>query len=211
MEFRLFDLLLPREVAFFRYLDQQMDLLYRACESFKGLISQIKNMSHEEIHHYTAYIKEYESKEDEFEREIIVQLNKTFITPLDRGDIHEIVIGIGHTMDILNNVAQKIDKYGIAEVPENLAKFVNIMVQVADELKKLINALEKRNGLPAMINKIHALEVEADTLTHASMAELFKMTDPIYIIKFKDVYEQLEDIINSMDDIAKLIRGITLK
>jgi len=211
MEFRLFDLLLPREVAFFRYLDQQMDLLYRACESFKGLISQIKNMSHEEIHHYTAYIKEYESKEDEFEREIIVQLNKTFITPLDRGDIHEIVIGIGHTMDILNNVAQKIDKYGIAEVPENLAKFVNIMVQVADELKKLINALEKRNGLPAMINKIQALEVEADTLTHASMAELFKMTDPIYIIKFKDVYEQLEDIINSMDDIAKLIRGITLK
>ena len=188
-----------------------MDLLYRACESFKGLISQIKNMSHEEIHHYTAYIKEYESKEDEFEREIIVQLNKTFITPLDRGDIHEIVIGIGHTMDILNNVAQKIDKYGIVEVPENLAKFVNIMVQVADELKKLINALEKRNGLPAMINKIHALEVEADTLTHASMAELFQMTEPIYIIKFKDVYEQLEDIINSMDDIAKLIRGITLK
>jgi len=211
MEFRLFDLLLPREVAFFRYLDQQMDLLYRACESFKGLISQIKNMSHEEIHHYTAYIKEYESKEDEFEREIIVQLNKTFITPLDRGDIHEIVIGIGHTMDFLNNVAQKIDKYGIAEVPENLAKFVNIMVQVADELKKLINALEKRNGLPAMINKIQALEVEADTLTHASMAELFKMTDPIYIIKFKDVYEQLEDIIKSMDDIATRIRGITLK
>ncbi len=211
MEFRLFDLLLPREVAFFRYLNQQMDLFYRACESFKGLISQIKNMSHEEIHHYTAYIKEYESKEDEFERDIIVQLNKTFITPLDRGDIHDIVIGIGHSMDILNNVAQKIDKYRITEVPENLTKFVNIMIQVADELKKLIASLEKRKGLPSSINKIHQLEVEADTLTHASMAELFQMKDPIYIIKFKDVYEQLEDVINSMDDIAKLIRGISLK
>jgi uncharacterized protein len=211
MEFRLFDLLLPREVAFFRYLDQQMDLLYRACESFKGLISQIKNLSFEEIHHYTAYIKEYESKEDEFERDIIIHLNKTFITPLDRGDIHEIVIGIGHTMDILNNVAQKIDKYRVTEVPENLSKFVDIMVQVADELKKLIGSLETRKELPALINKIHTLEVQADTLTHASMAELFQMKDPVYIIKFKDVYEQLEDIINSMDDIAKLIRGITLK
>jgi hypothetical protein len=211
MEFRLFDLLLPREVAFFKYLNQQMDLLCRACESFKGLISQIKHLSHEEIHHYTAYIKEYESKEDEFEREIIIQLNKTFITPLDRGDIHEIVIGIGHSMDLLNNVAQKIDKYRVTEVPENLTRFVDIMVQVADELKKLIGSLETRKGLPASINKIHALEVEADTLTHASMAELFQMKDPVYIIKFKDVYEQLEDIINSMDDIAKLIRGITLK
>ncbi|MCI0481318.1 MAG: DUF47 family protein [Candidatus Dadabacteria bacterium] len=211
MEFRLFDLLLPREVAFFKYLNQQMDLLYRACESFKGLISQIGHLSHEEVHHYTAYIKEYESKEDQFEREIIIELNKTFITPLDRGDIHDIVIGIGHTMDILNNVAQKIDKYRVTEVPENLAKFVDIMVCVADELKKLINGLETRKGLSASINKIHLLEVEADTLTHASMAELFQVKDPVYIIKFKDIYEQLEDVINSMDDIAKLIRGITLK
>jgi predicted phosphate transport protein (TIGR00153 family) len=211
MEFRLFDLLLPREVAFFRYLNQQMDLFYRACESFKGLIAQLKNMSHEEIHHYTAYIKEYESKEDEFERDIIVQLNKTFITPLDRGDIHEIVIGIGHSMDLLNNVAQKMDKYRVTEVPENVTKFVNIMISVAGELKKLIASLEKRKDLLSSINKIHELEVEADTLTHASMAELFQVKDPIYIIKFKDIYEHLEDLINSMDDIAKLIRGITLK
>jgi predicted phosphate transport protein (TIGR00153 family) len=211
MELRLFDLLLPREVAFFRYLNQQMDLLYRACESFKGLISQVKGMSHEEIHHYTAYIKEYESKEDEFERDIIVQLNKTFITPLDRGDIHDIVIGIGHTMDILNNVAQKIDKYRVTEVPENLTKFVDIMISVAGVLKKLIGSLETRKDLPALISRIHELEVEADTLTHSSMAELFQVKDPIYIIKFKDIYEHLEDVINSMDDIAKLIRGITLK
>ena len=211
MEWRIFDLLLPREVAFFKYLNQQMDLFVRACESFKGLIAQIKNMSHEEIHHYTAYIKEYESKEDEFERDIIQHLNSTFITPLDREDIHQIVIGIGHSMDLLNNVAQKIDKYRITEVPENLTKFVRIMVEVADELKKLIGSLEKRKGLASSINRVHQLEVEADTLTHASMAELFQMKDPIYIIKFKDVYEQLEDVINSMDDIAKLIRGITLK
>jgi predicted phosphate transport protein (TIGR00153 family) len=211
MELRIFDLLLPREVAFFKYLNQQMDLFYRACESFKGLITQIKHMSHDEIHHYTAYIKEYESKEDEFERDIIIQLNKTFITPLDRGDIHEIVIGVGHAMDLLNNVAQKLDKYRVTEVPENLTRFVDIMVKVAGELKKLIGALEKRKDLPTSINKIHQLEVEADTLTHASMAELFQMKDPIYIIKFKDIYEHLEDIINSMDDIAKLIRGIALK
>jgi predicted phosphate transport protein (TIGR00153 family) len=211
MEWRLFDLLLPREVAFFRYLNQQMDLLYRACESFKGLIAQIGNMSHEEIRHYTAYIKEYESKEDEFEREIILQLNKTFITPLDRGDIHDIVLGLGHSMDLLNNVAQKLDKYLVTEVPENLAKFVDIMVRVADELKRLIGSLEKRKDLQSSIDKIHQLEVEADTLTHASMAELFQVKDPIYIIKFKDIYEHLEDLINSMDDIAKLIRGISLK
>ena len=82
---------------------------------------------------------------------------------------------------------------------------------MADELKKLIGSLEKRKDLLTSINKIHQLEVEADTLTHASMAGLFKMKDPIYIIKFKDVYEHLEDLINSMDDVAKLIRGITLK
>jgi uncharacterized protein len=211
MELRILDLLLPREIAFFNYFNEQIDLLHRACESFKGLISQIKNLSHTEIHHYAVYIKEYESKDDELARTIIQKLNEAFITPLDREDIHAITIGIGNTMDLLNDVTQKIEKYQITEVPENLVRFVEIMVNVSVDLKTLINSLQKRKDLTAYIKKIHTLEVEADNLTHASMAELFQMKDPVYIIKFKDVYEHLEDVINSMDDVAKLVSGITVK
>jgi hypothetical protein len=211
MALKLLDLLLPREVAFFKYFNDQISLFCDACESFKRLVSEVGNLTPEEIHILVIGIKQYESNEDELEMVILNKLNDTFITPIDREDIHHLVVSIGNSMDILNDVAQKIEKYQIRKVPRNILQFVEIIIAVSRELKSLINSLQKKKDLLPYIKKVHVLENEADALIHTSMAELFQTNDPIYIIKFKDMYEHLEQIINSMDDIAKLIRGITVK
>jgi len=211
MAIKILDLLLPREIAFFKYFNEQIDLFRSACESFKKLISEINSLSQDEIHNLVIDIKQYELDEDELERAIIDKLHHTFITPIDREDIHQLVISIGNSMDLLNDVAQKIEKYQISEITPNVVKFVGIITNMSKELHTLINSLHKKKDLMPSIKKIHFLENEADALVHMSMAELFKTDNPIYIIKFKDIYEHLEAIVNSMDDIAKLIRGIIVK
>ena len=208
---KILDLLLPREIEFFKYFNEQIDLFCTACIIFQKLTSEIGTLSHDDIHNYVTAVKEYESEEDELEMVILNKLNDTFITPIDREDIHHLVVSIGNSMDIVNDIAQKIEKYQLTQVPENILKFVEIIIKVSDELKGLINSLQKKKNLMPFIERIHVLENEADTLIHTTMAELFQTNDPIHIIKFKDMYEHLEEVINSMDDIAKLIRGITVK
>jgi uncharacterized protein Yka (UPF0111/DUF47 family) len=211
MPSKILDLLLPRETAFFKYFNEQIDLFCSACETFKKLASEIGTLSPSQIHQYATAVKHYESKEDELEMVILNKLNDTFITPIDREDIHHLVVSIGNSMDIVNDVTQKIEKYQVKQVPQTMLRFVEIIITMSEEVKGLINSLQKKKNLMPYIERVHILENEADALIHTTMAELFQTNDPIYIIKFKDMYEHLEEVINSMDDIAKLIRGITVK
>jgi len=169
-------------------------------------------MGRDEIHASVYKIKELELKGDSVERFIIFQLNETFITPLDREDIHSIASNIDKSLDILNDVTQKIEIYKIRKVPDNFVAFANIIVDISLELKMLINALKNKKDTSLVLKKIHILENEADHLFHTTMANLLdQKNDVVNIIKFKDIYENLEQIINSVEYVAKVIRGILVK
>jgi uncharacterized protein len=207
----LLDLLLPREAEFFKHMSGQAENLCDGCKEFKDFVAGIADASEEEIHTRVKRIKDIELKGDEIEREIIRKLDETFITPLDREDIHDIVTGVDKSLDILNDTSQKIEIYRIRDVPANIVKYSGIIADTSLELKKLVDSLDDRKGTDILVRKIHTLENEADFLFHTSMAELFTEADPIRIIKFKDIYQNLEDLVNSVDHIAKTIRGVVVK
>ena len=211
MGFRLLDVLLPREVSFFKHMNEQAELLCKTTILFREFASKIHKLEDIEIHDYVRKIKDYEGQGDRMERFIIDELDKTFITPLDREDILAIVQNVDTAMDMINEVSQKIEIYKIQTVPKNIVKFATLMVDAANELKKLIQTLEKKKDMKIIIKKIHKIENEADLLFHNSMAELFTKKDAIEIIKYKELYEYLEHTINSIDQISKLIRGIMVK
>lgn len=212
MGLNILDLLLPREVKFFKYMDQQATIFCEACKEFRSLVSQLNELKDEEIHARVYKIKELELRGDNIERFIIDQLNETFITPLDREDIHSIVFNIDKSLDILNNVAQKIEIYKIKKAPENFVTFANIIVDISFELQRLIKALKNKKDTSLVLKKIHILENEADHLFHTTMAELLNQkNDIVSMIKFKDIYENLEQIVNSVEFVAKLIRGVIVK
>jgi uncharacterized protein len=212
MGFNIFDVLLPRETKFFTYMDQQVEFLSISTAIFQELVINIDTLSDDQIKVKLVKIKECETKGDEVEHQIINALNKTFITPLDREDIHLLAYNIDRALDILNSISRKIEIYNIKEVPPNVCKFADIIVRINKQMEISVKTLRKKDDVDAVVNLMHELENEADELFHTSMAELFReKTNSIHIIKFKEFYEHLESVVDAIDYVGKLIRGIKVK
>jgi hypothetical protein len=211
MGFNLLDLLLPRETKFFTYMEQQVGFLEKGCFTFKELVGKIETLSEDGIKKELLVIKDCEQNGDVVERTIIEELNKTFITPIDREDIHTLAINVDRALDILNSISRKIEIYQIRHVPANVWKFADIIVKIAAEMNNAVRMLKTHKSIKDVADRMHELEIEADELFHVSMAELFKEKDPIHIIKFKEMYEHLENVVDAIDYVGKLIRGIKVK
>jgi uncharacterized protein len=212
MKFNILDLLLPRETKFYKYFDQQVDYLLEGSRIFRDLLSEISTLDEATIKAKLRAIQSCEQRGDEIEVKIIDELHKTFITPIDREDIHELAISIDRALDILNSIARKFDIYAMRTVPKYANEFAEIIVQIAVELGTLMRALGKKTDVNELVSKMHKLENRADDLFHIGMAELFKnYKDPVEIIKYKEVYEHLENIVDSIDFIGKMVRGIIVK
>ncbi len=212
MGFNILDLLLPRETKFYKFMDQQAELLLKSTTIFKGLVENITSMSEEQIKEKLSLIKECETNGDDVERQIVYALNKTFITPIDREDINILALNIDRALDILNSISRKIEIYNIREVPLNVCRFAAIIVQITEQMQIAVKQLPKKTGLEEPVSKMRSLENDADELFHESMAQLFReKSDPIHIIKFKEVYEHLENVVDAVDYVGKLLRGIMVK
>ena len=213
MKFNILDLLLPREVKFFKYMIRQAEIFIESCELFKKLTTTIDKISEDEAKNIILRINEFEQKGDDLEHKIIDELHKTFITPLDREDIHSIAINIDKSLDILNSISRKFEIYGIRNVPINVCRFADIIVEISIELRNLFAALENKKDINENVRRMHELENKADTLFYTSVAELFSngKYNPVEIIKYKEIYEHLESIVDSVDFIGKIVRGIAVK
>jgi uncharacterized protein len=212
MGFNIFDLLLPRETKFFTYMDQQVGYLTMSTGIFQELVVNIQSFSEDQIKTRLIKIKECETNGDEVEHQIIHALNKTFITPIDREDIHLLAINIDRALDILNSISRKLEIYNIREVPSNVCKFADIIVKINKQMELSIKKLAKKENVDDVVNLMHELENEADELFHVSMAELFCTNcHSIHIIKFKEFYEHLESVVDAIDYVGKLVRGIKVK
>ncbi len=213
MKFNILDFLLPREVKFFKYMHSQADIFIDGCELFRKLATTIDKISDDEAKNIIKRINEFEQKGDDLEHLIIDELHKTFITPLDREDIHSIAINIDKSLDILNSISRKFEIYGIRNVPINVCRFADVIVEIAIELRNLFSALEKKSDINDIVRRMHELENKADTLFYTSVAELFSngKYNPVEIIKYKEIYEHLESIVDSVDFIGKIVRGVAVK
>ena len=147
MGFNIFDLLLPRETKFFTYMEQQVGLLEKGCFTFKELVGKIETLSEDAIKKELLVIKDCESSGDVVERTIIEEFNKTFITPIDREDIHTLAINVDRALDILNSISRKIEIYQIRHVPANVWKFADIIVKIAAEMNNAVRQLKTHKSI----------------------------------------------------------------
>ena len=203
----MFRRLLPREVGFFDFFDQHIGLTIRGCAELQTMMAGDVNRASQ-----AARIKEMEHESDGVTHRCMEALHKTFITPFDREDIHNIATHIDKAMDILNSITQKFEVYRIRSVPVNVCKFSDVLIEIATELMFLMKALEKKGDVKKHVEKLHSLENTADHLFHWSMAELFDgLHSPIDVLKFKEVYEHLESCVDAIDHVGKLVRGVMVK
>jgi uncharacterized protein len=157
-------------------------------------------------------IKEVEHKCDHLTHKIIQLLNTTFVTPIDREDIHALAKSLDDVMDAIDASAKMIRLYKVGTVRYGARELARVVSLSVDQVKHALEALEKKTGVAHRAVEINRLENEADRIHEESLRRLFdEERDPILIIKWKEILDFLEDATDRCEDVANLLEGVVVK
>jgi uncharacterized protein len=205
-----FGVLLPKEYGFFDFFEQHASKCVAGAELLLQMLRDVRAAAG-----HAKEIKDIEHAGDKITHHTLETLHKTFITPLDRDEIRQLIAGMDDILDAVDATSQRIVMYDIQEVTPEAQELGAVLVQATEQVKEAVRGL-RRLKYPMDVLKIcveiNRLENEGDTILRKSMARLFKeSTDAIYIIKWKEIYEFLENAIDSCEDVANIIEGIVLE
>jgi hypothetical protein len=157
-------------------------------------------------------IKEVEHKCDHLTHEIIQRLHRTFVTPLDREDIHSLARSLDDVMDAIDASAAVVRLYQIERVRTDARELARLVKVSAEQVVIAMKALERRTGISTPAVEINRLENEADRLHQAAVRRLFEEErDPITIIKWKEILDFLEAATDRCEDVANVLEGVVVK
>ena len=199
--------LIPRDAQFFR--------------DFIGLTEQIRVGAHALNQMLSATplatdqaqaIKDIEHQCDKMTHGVIDRLNRTFVTPLDREDIHALAVNLDDVMDAIDAAATVIKLYKVSEGRTGLARLAEIIADSVDLLAEAMAGLDGGKGVLELVARVNQLEKEADRVHQDAIVSLFdNEKDPIAIIKWKEIFDFLEAATDRCDDVANLLQGVVVK
>lgn len=200
--------LIPREEEYFRLFSQVTEKIQEASTA-------LVNMLHDRSANFEAHsrrIKDAEHACDEITHTITTKLNKSFITPFDREDIFTLIVALDDVCDYVDAAARAVIMYGITEVSDHSKHLAKVIQSQAMEIHSAVSMLNKPNGLNQHIVEIHRLENEADDVYFRAIGELFNNAkDPLTVIRWKELYEILENATDRCESVANIIESIILK
>ena len=198
--------LVPKEHDYFRLFSELAANLDAAAQLL------VKFMSDGDRKGIAAGILEHEHVGDKIVHDIIRKLNKSFITPIDREDIYDLVATTDEILDNIEAAADMVMLYRVGDITEQARRQTDVIAKATPLLKECMDNLEKPKGLDERIIAINSLENDGDRILRDAMASLFdgewQCTD---IIKWKDIYEILEAAIDECEHVANVIESIVLK
>lgn len=197
MTFRL----LPKDVRFF-------DLFVADGENLREAAARLREMvaTYENLDEHVVEIQRLEKAGDEIDREISRKLEDAFITPFDREDILELTARLDDVVDGIQATAETFVIYDIREPTEEARGLTRILSEQSVELLAALRKLDGLKGLETHLAMVHDLEHEADALSRSAIARLFRDgTEAIEVIKWRDIYRELENSIDAAEDAAEAI------
>ncbi len=199
--------LIPREEKFFTmFVEDAQNVLGAA-----RLLEQFFR-NYDDRERIASQLLDAEHAGDQISHDIGHKLEKTFVTPFDREDIHALISRLDDILDLIEEVADTCILYGIETPTETAQQQAGIITRQCEQLVEGLGKLRKFKGLEQHWIEIHRLENEGDRIARQAVAELFKHgQDPIEVIKWKDVYALLEDAIDAAEDGANVIERIVVK
>lgn len=199
--------LIPREEKYFGLLAQLAGRVREGGEVFARLFDDFSNR-----HAYAEEIKSIERECDELGAKITQRLNSSFITPIDREDIYLLVTELDDVIDMINDLARKFDIYGVAEPHKDAVEVAKILSRATVEIEGAFRMLERHEGLGEHCHTIRQLEKQADALYNDEMRRLFRdEKDPIEVVKWKSIYEELENSVDRCKDVAEALEAVVVK
>lgn len=201
--------LIPKEKKLFEMLTEQSENTLEAAKELKNFVGNYDKFERSERKSKANAIKMIAHKNDEIRHRIIEKLNKTFITSIDKDYIRQIAILLDDVTDLISAVSLRFVILSIERIDDYILKLVDIIHSVAGELNKIVLNLKKIKNIKEHYARIHGLEDEADEIYHEALSELFHFyRNSIDIIKYKEIYEFLEKIIDKCEDVANVIEDM---
>jgi uncharacterized protein len=159
-----------------------------------------------------ADIRELEHEGDRLTREVINLLNSTFVTPFDRDDMYRLASVLDDVCDHIDEAADNIDAYEVREVPLKAHQQAEVIHRAASRLHEAVERLEGFKDSSHQLAALRDLEDEGDRLSREAIAELFRSgADPLTIIRWKDIHEQLEEAVDACEEAADVLEAILVK
>ena len=206
----MFGRFMPTEGKFFEIFNAHAKCMVDASRELELLID---NLDDAEVHKQN--VQANEKRADKLTHETIDLLHKTFITPLDRDDIHQLITRMDDILDLTEDVAQSVYLFDLRTITPEAKKLAEICVACGQKVREAVALLPNMENSPkirAVCTEIDKLESDADHVMRAAMAKLFRDEQDVrQVIKMKAIYELLETITDRCEDVANIIEGIVVE
>ncbi len=199
--------LFPREESFFVLFNRAAQNVLRGGQMLRELFDDYRD-----VEQRAEAIKAVEEQGDEITHDLIDRLNRTFVTPFDREDIYDLAKQIDNVLDWIEAAAARMAVYRIPQPTREARELAHIIVNVCEVIVEAVGNLRKLDRLDGPIQEINRLENLADHLQRDAVAALFTdNVNPVDVIKWKDVYDTLEEATDQAEDVANVLESIRTK
>lgn len=212
----IFGKLLPREGNFFELFNQHGDKIVEGARAFIAMVQNYADVEARERH--AEEVVSAERQADKITAEVNRLLHKTFITPIDREQIHSLINAMDDILDLLQDASETMSLYDVRAMTDEVLRLADLSAKCCERVRhavSLLADLSKHDAAEAAIKtceEIDKLESDADRVMRAAMSKLFREQEDVReLIKLKAIYEQLESISDRCEDVANLIEGIVLE
>ena len=210
----MFGRFMPQEGRFFELFNLHANEIVAAGKELVSLMRALGEGATDLRDHANA-IDAIEKRGDDYARETIQLLHKTFITPLDREEIHHLISSLDDVLDLMQDAAESVSLYDIKAVTPEATQLAEICLQCCERVKSgvaLLSNMQNAATILKICDEIDHLESDADRVMRSAISKLFRTErDAVKLIKMKAIYELLETVTDRCEDVAKVMQGIVIE
>ena len=210
----MFDRFMPREGKFFDLFNAHAEQIVAGGRELAALMSKIgDSIATADVH--AQIIDGIETRADKITHETVALLHRTFITPLDRDDIHQLISKMDDILDLIQDVAESLVLYDLRKVTQEARQLADIAQSCCERVKSVVGLLHNMDNAQSILKtcrEIDQLESDADRVMRSAVSKLFRdEPDVRQVIKLKAIYELLETVTDRCEDVANIVEGIVLE
>lgn len=200
--------LFKKDEKFYRIFNQMTVYILEAAEILQKMVSEPQG----ELQGMATRIKDLEHLGDELTHQVIAELNKTFITPIDREDIHDLSAALDNVLDVIDQTAARIVLFQIRVPIKEVPEMAGVLLNQVRELSAAVTRLQDNDHVVERCVEINRLENDADRLFQSAIGTLFEeVKDPIDVIKRKEIIESVERATDKAEDVSNVLESIVVK
>lgn len=199
--------LIPHDEKFYDLFREQAENIHKASGMLASLFED-----YTDVEKRVTEIKFLEHKGDQLTHALMMKLNQTFITPFDREDVHSLSSALDDVLDLVDAAASRLVIYKVTSVTPGARQLSKVIVHGTEIILKAVSHLQKPDSILEYCEQVAQLEEEADRIKGECVARLFEnSTNPVEIIKWKEIYEVLEATTDKCEDVADVLEAVVLK